>query len=208
VAGIAFWLNSNLGLSGEQSIPKNHPAVAKISEWVAAQYAEGRTTTISTNEMIEQVKIYMPEYIESDFVKLKKKTETAARHLIDDLVAEKEIKSMVPAMQEPVMEEFLKKNAFIQFIYVVGQNGLKTTKNIVHPLDIEQFKKLSPEENYSDRPWFKGAVKKGSAYVTDFYTSKLTNKLCITVAAPIKGKGGKVLGILGADIKFEDIAKL
>ena len=50
-------------------------------------------------------------------------------------------------------------------------------------------------------------MEEGEAFVTDFYTSKLTNKLCITVAAPIKEKKGKILGILGADIKFEDIAK-
>ncbi|OGB90485.1 histone-lysine N-methyltransferase [candidate division WOR-1 bacterium RIFCSPHIGHO2_01_FULL_53_15] len=207
-AGIAFWLNSHFGLTGEQMIPKNHPAVLKINDWVASQYSENRTTTISTGEMIEQVKLYLPEYIESDFAKLKKKTELEAKHLIEDLVAKKEIKSMVPALQEPALEEFLKKNAFIQFIYVVGQNGLKATKNIVHPQDAELFNKLSPDENYSDRPWFKGAVEAGGAFVTDFYTSKLTNKLCITVAAPIKGKGGKIMGILGADIKFEDIAKL
>ncbi|MBI5399019.1 histone-lysine N-methyltransferase [Candidatus Saganbacteria bacterium] len=207
-AGIAFWLNSYLNLPDEQKIPKNHPAVAKICEWVASQYAEGRTTTISPDEMIKQAKTYLPEYIESDFVKLKKKTETMARHLIEDLVELQEIKSLVPGQQEPLLHEFIIKHPFIQFIYVVGKNGLKTTKNIHHLQDVELFNKLSPEENYSDRSWFKGVVKADQAFISDFYTSKLTNKLCITVAAPIKDKKGALLAILGADIKFEDIAKL
>ncbi|MBI5078609.1 histone-lysine N-methyltransferase [Candidatus Saganbacteria bacterium] len=207
-AGIAFWLNSSLGLAEAQKIPKNHPAVLSICEWVARQYAEGRTTSVSTEEMIEQAKTFLPEYIESDFVKLKKKTETLARHLIEDLIDKNEIKAMDPKKQEPVLEEFLKEHAFIQFIYVVGKNGIKITRNIIHPQDVELFKRLSPDENYSDRSWFKGAIEEGEAFVTDFYTSKLTNKLCITVAAPIKDKKGKIQGILGADIKFEDIAKL
>lgn len=207
-AGIAFWLNSFLGLPEEQKIPKNHPAVQKISEWVAAQYAAGRTTTISAAEMAEQAKIYLPEYIESDFVKLKKKTEKMARHLIEDLVETKEIKSLDPDRQADRLEEFLKLHQFIQFIYFVGRNGQKTTRTIVHPPDVELFKKLPPDENYSDRAWFKGAAETGEAFVSDFYTSKLTNKLCITVAVPLKDSSGKLLGLLGADIKFEDIAKL
>jgi isopropylmalate/homocitrate/citramalate synthase len=207
-AGVAFWLNSYLGLSEEQKIPKNHPAALKICQWVADQYAEGRTTSVSTEEMIEQAKIHLPEYIESDFAKLRKKTENLAKHLVEDLVEKTEIKSMDPKKQEPVLEEFLKKHTFIQFIYVVGKNGLKITRNLVHPRDVELFNKLSPEENYSDRNWFKGALEGDAAFVSNFYTSKLTNKLCISVSAPIKDKKGKLLGILGADIKFEDIAKL
>ncbi|MBI5700533.1 histone-lysine N-methyltransferase [Candidatus Saganbacteria bacterium] len=207
-AGIAFWLNSYLGLAEEQKIPKNHPAVLKINDWVASQYAEGRTTTISAAEMAEQAKIHLPEYIESDFVKLKKTAEKMAKHLIEDLAERKEIKTMDPEKQEPGLQEFLKLHKFIQFIYVIGKNGIMTTKKIVHPQDVELFKKLSPEEIYSDRPWFKGAIEEGAAIVSDFYTSKLTNKLCITVSAPIKDKKGTILGVVGADIKFEDIAKL
>jgi len=207
-AGIAFWLNSHLNLSDEQKIPKNHPAVLKISEWIANQYSEGRNTSISTEEMVEQSRAYLPEYIESDFAKLKKKTGTMAKHLIGDLAENNDLKSADYKKSEIILEEFIKKNPFIQFIYVVGKNGLKITKTIVHPQDEELFKPLDTEENYSDRQWFKGAVKKGSAFVSDFYTSKLTNKLCITVSAPIKDKNEIIQGILGADIKFEDIAKL
>lgn len=207
-AGIAFWLNSYLKLKGDQRLPKNHPAVVAINNWVAEQYSEQRTTAISPEEMIEQVKKYLPEYIESDFVKLRKKAERLAKHLIEDLVETKEIKSMDPKLQEPLLEKFIKKHAFIQFIYVINKAGIKITKNIIHPQDTDVFQKLSPDENYSDRPWFKGAMEKEEAFVTDFYTSKLTNKLCITVSAPIKDKKGNILGILGADIKFEDIAKL
>ena len=128
--------------------------------------------------------------------------------MIEDLAARKEIRSGAAAQQEAALEEFLKKHAFIQFIYVVGKNGIKTTRNIVHPHEADVFNKLDPQENYSDRPWFKGVIESKKAYVSDFYTSKLTNKLCITVSAPIKGKKGEIAGILGADIKFEDIAKL
>lgn len=207
-AGVAFWLNQHLGLTGEQKIPKNHPAVSKIFEWVASQYAEGRTTIISNEEMEEQVKLHLPEYIESDFAKLRKKTESLAKHLISALVERPEIRSLDTKKQEAALEEFIKTNTFIQFIYVIGKNGLKLTSNIVQPDDEKLFAKVNPEENYSERRWFKKAVEKEGAYVSHFYNSKITNKLCITVSAQIKDKKGKVAAILGADIKFEDIARL
>ncbi|OGB87684.1 hypothetical protein A3H38_01895 [candidate division WOR-1 bacterium RIFCSPLOWO2_02_FULL_46_20] len=207
-AGVAYWLNSYLKLKGAQQLPKNHPAVLQITEWVANQYNDRRTTSISPNEMIEQAKKHLPEYVESDFVKLRDKVRKLALHLIAELADDKTIKKMETKQQEQVLRDFLTTHPFIQFAYVVGKNGIKLTKNIVHAQDTEKYLKLPPDENYSDRDWFKGTIKKKAAYVSDFYTSKLTNKLCITVAAPIKDNKGNIEAILGADIKFEDIAKL
>jgi hypothetical protein len=207
-AGVAFWLNSHLGLSGEQRIPKNHPAVTEIFNWVTDQYAKKRNTSISTDEMVEQIKIHLPEYMESDFVKLKKQTEHIAKHLIDDLSEDPAIRSGDLDKQEPILSKFRKDNPFIQFIYIIGKNGIRTTNTIVSKKDEGLFKKLDPQENYSDRTWFKLAVEKDDTIVSNFYNSKITNKLCITVATPIKDKKGKLIGVIGADIRFEDIAKL
>jgi isopropylmalate/homocitrate/citramalate synthase len=63
VAGIAFWLDHYFHLSGDKKIDKRHPAVLKISDWVDQQYAALRTTAISDEEMLEQVKQHLPELI-------------------------------------------------------------------------------------------------------------------------------------------------
>ncbi|MFC1510967.1 histone-lysine N-methyltransferase [Candidatus Margulisiibacteriota bacterium] len=207
-AGVVYWLNDHLRLKGSQRLLKNHPAIQKIVDWVTEQYKIGRTTAISPEEMTEQGRVYLPEYFESDFAKLRKKAEIISKHLIADLVEEKSIKSMDPQKQEQTLTEFIKESPFIQFMYVVGVNGSKVTKNITQAQDSSAFQKLPPDENYANRSWFKNTVKKRAAYVSKFYTSKLTNRLCITVAAPIKNKKGKILGLLGADIKFEDIVNL
>ncbi len=52
VAGVAFWIRQHTG----QNLSKDHPAVEAIHAWVAQQYASGRTTAISDEEMAEQVK--------------------------------------------------------------------------------------------------------------------------------------------------------
>jgi isopropylmalate/homocitrate/citramalate synthase len=60
-AGVAFWVNERLGLKGEARLPKTHPGILKIVEWVEAQYAARRTTAISNEEMMEQVKTHLAE---------------------------------------------------------------------------------------------------------------------------------------------------
>jgi citrate (Re)-synthase len=51
-AGVAFWIRQHTG----QNLPKDHPVVVAMHTWVAQEYASGRTTAISDEEMAEQVK--------------------------------------------------------------------------------------------------------------------------------------------------------
>ncbi len=62
LAGIAFWINHRLGLKGDKRIPKSHPGIAKIEEWVQEQYKIGRNTAISPEELEEQARKWLPEY--------------------------------------------------------------------------------------------------------------------------------------------------
>ena len=65
LAGIACWINRWYKLNGNDSIDKKHPVVAKIKEWVDAEYAAGRITLISDEELEKQVEKYKEELIAS-----------------------------------------------------------------------------------------------------------------------------------------------
>lgn len=58
LAGIACWINNYYRLSGDNAIDKKHPTVAKIKEWADREYAGGRVTVISDDEMISLVRKY------------------------------------------------------------------------------------------------------------------------------------------------------
>ena len=62
-AGVAFWLDSYLNLKGDKQLPKNHPAVLAINDWVTEQYKQRRTTAISQEEMVEQAKKHFPDKV-------------------------------------------------------------------------------------------------------------------------------------------------
>lgn len=55
LAGIAYWINQNYMLSADDMVDKHSPLVVKIKEWVDAEYADGRQTTLSTHELEEKI---------------------------------------------------------------------------------------------------------------------------------------------------------
>lgn len=62
LAGIAMWVDLELGLEENKKIDKHHPGIAKMDQWVKAQYVQKRTTAISPDEILVQAKKYLPEY--------------------------------------------------------------------------------------------------------------------------------------------------
>lgn len=65
LAGVAYWVKSFLsGVEGADKIDKRDDRVKKIAAWVDKQYADGRTTSISQQEMIEQIAKVFPKMAE------------------------------------------------------------------------------------------------------------------------------------------------
>ena len=154
LAGVVHWLNKRLGLSGPSALDKQHPGVVKIYRWVMHQYEEGRTTSISSQEMERISRKYLPEYFVSEFDELKQKAYHLAFHIVEEILQREEIRSMNPALQEPVLENFIELNPFIQFIYITNMEGRKITKNITRIVDRAKYQVIRPDEDFSDRTWF------------------------------------------------------
>ena len=207
IAGIAHWVNSHLRLDTDKKIDKRHPGLAKMNKWVMEQYELGRTTSISGEELIEKAKKYLPEYFVSDLDKLKKKAQEISLHVVEGMVERNEMRTMDHAKQESVIQKLLDENPFIQFAYVVNAEGKKTTKNITQIQYKAQFEHSGLGDNFSDRPWFISPMKDGKSFVSDFYTSKITGALCITVSAPISNENSEIVGVFGVDIRFEDLVR-
>lgn len=58
LAGIAYWINQNYCLEGEDQVDKKDPLVIAVKEWVDKEYEDGRTASLSTDELeakIEQL---------------------------------------------------------------------------------------------------------------------------------------------------------
>jgi isopropylmalate/homocitrate/citramalate synthase len=208
IAGVAYWVNSRLRLEGDRAINKRHPGIVKIHKRIMQEYDGGRVTSISRKEMEQWARQYLPEYFVSEFDLLKQQAHGLAAHLVEEVVESDEIKAMDPTRQEPVLQSLLDLNPFIQYIYVTDREGIKTTKNITHISDRSKYEKAQVGEDLSDRDWFINPLKDGRVHITDFYKSIYTGALCITVSAPIRDAADDIVGVLGLDIRFEELAKL
>ena len=208
LAGIAHWVNSYLGLRPDVAVDKRNPGLVGINEWVRAQYATGRVTSISDEEMLMEARMCLPEYFKSDFDKLRDHALDISEKIIEQIIENEDIISMDHTRIEPVLEKLVHKHIFIQFTYVTDAKGIRITENVTQPVYKEEFGKLHPNEDLSDRDWFNGAIETGGVFITDFYKSRITGILCITVSAPIKDCDGKIIGVLGADLKFEELARM
>ena len=51
LAGIAFWINSNYMLEGDEMVTKQDDLVVRMKEWIDAQYAAGRVASMSIEEL-------------------------------------------------------------------------------------------------------------------------------------------------------------
>ncbi len=60
LAGIAYWINQQYGLTGDRELSKKDPLVAAIKQWVDAEYEGGRQTVISHKEMEELIEQFAP----------------------------------------------------------------------------------------------------------------------------------------------------
>lgn len=206
-AGVAYWINQTMQLSGEQVIDKRHPAVTKIYKRIMQAYEEGRTTSFSNKEMRTLVKRYLPEFFVSEFDNLKRIAHTLAAKIIAKLSEACEIRSLETGRVERCMDDFLDEYSFIQYMYLVNTDGRLVASSVCHPEDQHKYKAYDYETDFSEREWFTVPMKTGKMHVTDFYKSHFTGKLCLTVATPVDDEELDIQGVLGADIRFEELLK-
>ncbi|TMV45119.1 2-isopropylmalate synthase [Paenibacillus mesophilus] len=64
-AGVAHWVNRQLGLQGEQRVDKRSPGVHAMYTWVVGQYEGGRTTSLSDEELTAAARQYLPDLFPS-----------------------------------------------------------------------------------------------------------------------------------------------
>ncbi len=207
-AGISQWLNSHLGLTGDKAIDKRDPGVIGMHNEILKLYEAGRETSMSNEEIEKLARKYLPLYFISEFDRIKFRERKYALTLLEQFLENPDIKSMVPEKQEVLLLSLVEEYPFISFAYVVDANGDKITRHITQITDKSKYDKNLIDTNYADRDWFIKVMQTGKIYVSDIYTSKITGNLAITVSGPITEESGNIVGVIGLDIRFENLAKI
>ena len=206
-AGVAYWINQYLDLSTDKKVDKRHPAVGKIHAHITRAYETGRNTSFSSQEMTSLVKRYLPELFASEFDNLKRLAHTLSASLVEQLAESEAVRTMDPAVAGKAMQRFQQEYPFIQFVALLDTDGKVVERVVAHPEDRPKYTSMVPGTDLSDREWFAMPMEKGVLHITDFYQSRYTGKLCLTVSAPVADERDDLVGVLGADIRFEELLK-
>jgi isopropylmalate/homocitrate/citramalate synthase len=209
VSGIAFWINNYFNLEGKEKLTKNNPGIQGIYKWVMKEYDKNRVSSISTEEMLAQTERHVQHLFHSDLEGLKMRATSKAKEMINKIIdVHPEFKEMDVRVVEPIMREFMEHTRIANLIYVVDRNGKMLTDFISQPEDENKYKEKLTESNFADRNWYKAAIDQRKVTVSDFYVSKITEELCVTVSRPIFNHQHDLVGVLGIDINFENLTKL
>ena len=204
-AGILHWILKKYPEAEEKGITKKHPAILRIYDWIMEEYDNGRSTSISDEEMEKLTQKHLPELCSSSYSMFKKKLEDEVVSIVEQLAERAELKSMDPAQIEPILEEMATNDPAMKLLSVTNAEGKKITKNITQLEDKKTYENRL-DEDFSDREWFIGPVKTGSSQITDLYMSRVTSRPTLTVATPIFDETEKIIGVLAIDYNFDELA--
>lgn len=209
-AGIAQWLNENVPgiVKGKaEPVSKRHPGIWHINNWVAEQYAQGRTTSISPEELIAQAKHYIPSLFESDFTRVREEAKRKAAAFSAKISNAPEIRSLDPKALEPFLKKVIKKEGSIQLLAITDREGKRISQ--VHTQRGEKglFRNLLSKD-FKEKEWFAGVLESGKPYYSDLFFSKYTGVLIFTAALPIFNKNGEIYAVIDLDFKFDELIKL
>ncbi|QJB58508.1 methyl-accepting chemotaxis protein [Pseudodesulfovibrio sp. zrk46] len=121
--------------------------------------------------------------------------------VIGELAVSSDIQSRDRNRQEKVMRQALKRNDFLELLYITDDKGRQTVSNISGKVADFAEDQSAYGASWANRPWFEGAVENKTFYISDVYVSSASGENCITVSSPFFNVDGNVLGVIAADVR-------
>jgi isopropylmalate/homocitrate/citramalate synthase len=238
LAGIAQWMNDNIpeitGIKFEL-LSKRHPGIRHINNWVMEQYEQGRTSSISPDELIAQARHYLPHLFLSDFEKVKREAVARAVTLAGRISASAAVQALDAERMERFLHEVVRKEGSIQLIAVTNTEGRRISQVHTQRGEKALYRNLL-NKDFRKHDWFVNVLKRGEPYYSDLFFSKYTGRLIMTAAVPIYARpparrtqvkkaavpaaraaaeakppvhnGRTLRGVMDIDFIFDELAKL
>jgi len=209
-AGIARWLNENVPSVREgrhEEVTKRHPGIKHIASWVEEEYAHGRTTAISADELMARARRFLPGLFESSFDRAREEAVRIARAIAEDVTAADELKDLDPAKMDAYLQEIVKREGSIQLLAITNTEGKRVSQIYAQHGEKALFRNLLTKD-FSEKEWFREVLRTGEPYFSHLFFSIYTERLILTAGMPIKAPNGTVRGVIDIDFRFDELVKL
>ena len=102
------------------------------------------------------------------------------------------VRAMQPEQMLQAIKDIQAKNNQFELIAVLDKDGNQIVRS---------SGKLA---NRAEKEYFKAAIK-GDSFATNAYVSSTTKHLCLTIADPIRGANGEIVGVVASDISLKSL---
>lgn len=103
---------------------------------------------------------------------------------------------------ERLLTDTLRRDARFELFYLVDSQGVQISENIFAEDVPHQTGQSCRGHNWGQRPWFRAVADNLHSHITQVYRSSATDAFCFTVSAPVYGADGRLLRVLGADVRL------
>lgn len=131
-----------------------------------------------------------------------------ARQVVEAAAAAPEFRGLDRGRMEAFMRQIAARQSFLELLYVTDAHGRQITDNISAGRFQASYGSSGHGQNWSGRPWFRGAVEASDTYISGIYRSVATDNFCFTIATPLWDDQGRLAGVLGADVHFGDLLRM
>jgi len=210
LAGIAQWYNENLEeiKSGKtQALAKRHSGIKHILAWINKEYENGRSTSISYEEMLALARRYIPGVFVSSLETGKAEAARKASVLAEIISQSPELKSLDPEKIQAYISSLINGESSIQLFAITNLEGKRITQVHTQRGEKSLFRNLL-NKDFRKHEWFMKVLETGQAYDSDLFFSKYTGRLIITSARPIRNEAGDLLAVMDLDFRFDELLKL
>ncbi|GAB6078201.1 PDC sensor domain-containing protein [Hydrogenobaculum acidophilum] len=105
---------------------------------------------------------------------------------------------------EFMLYDMFKKYPFYDLIYIMNENGIQISNNIINPNVTKTIASGKKGANRAEEVYFKKASE--IPYITEVYLSKATDDFCITISKAFKYQNKTY--VVAGDIAYSDIGKI
>jgi methyl-accepting chemotaxis protein len=110
---------------------------------------------------------------------------------------------------ERLLSELVDQQPYVECLYFydgkAGQVALSVNRQIIGDREVPIGVRAG--EGFSDRPWFKAAVREGRTVLTPLFDSLISGQPIFTTATPLYDRG-QLSGVLGLDVNVDSWTKI
>lgn len=125
--------------------------------------------------------------------------------LLEDFRTNPKLLSGDPRWQITALRQIVRNYPFVELVYVTDAQGIQTTENVFRTEIHASYGDSGKNKNWSQRPWFLGAMRSHGVYFSDIYRSRATNEFCLTASVTLINGNDVIVGVLAIDINFREI---